>query len=118
MSTQHNLLISSGEHKLFKWLSGFPAQSLDRLKQINLSTNSSKHIILTVSYGLIDPNIRAVNKMIVNLLLLRMKFEKKGDCKRIEKVEKKMQELHVVVDELTGVTREAKNSHELCKSST
>ena len=113
---QSTLFVSPEERGLFQWLSGFPSTSLRRLKQINSSTGSSRHIILTVSYGLVDPNIRALNKMIIHLLLSRMKFEKNGDTRRIERVEKKMGELHTVVDLLTGVKRRPKNSHELCKS--
>lgn len=100
----------------YRWLCGFPVESKNRLKKINSSATSSRHIILTLSFGLIDPNIRALNRMITHFMLLRMKCEKRGDCARVQRMESKLEELHLAIDTITGVYHDKKKSGELCKS--
>lgn len=100
---------------LCRWMATFPPESRERLRRINLAATSSNHVVLAVAYGLFDPSIRAINRMITNLLLLRMRLERIGDCLRAERVERKLTELHTAIDLITGVKREAGAHHEACR---
>ena len=98
------------------WINRFPIDSLNRLKKINAAATSSGHIVLTLSFGLIDPNIRALNRIITAFMLLRLKCEREGDQLRIQRMETKLEELHSAIDTITGIFHDKKKSGELCKS--
>jgi hypothetical protein len=84
------------------WLKGFPEPSLYRLARINLAATSSAHIILTLSYGMHDRHIGALNKMIVGLLLARHKARRRNDSMAEARIESKLQDLHVAINAVTG----------------
>jgi|GEM_PF-3419112 len=84
------------------WLEGFPDSSILRLKAINTSTSSSRHIILALAYGLTDFRIAKLNGLITGLMLRRMQAERRGDSKRIERIEKVLHSLHLAIDKVTG----------------
>ncbi|MGD9682498.1 MAG: hypothetical protein AB7W16_15030 [Candidatus Obscuribacterales bacterium] len=100
---------------LCRWMAAFPPESRERLRRINLAATSSNHVVLAVTYGLFDPSIRALNRMITNLLLLRMRLERRGDRRRAERVERKLSELHTAINLITGVKREPGAHHEACR---
>ena len=109
--------LSPSAKQIHGWLSTFPTSSLERLKRVNESTSSSSHILLTMSYGLIDSNIRALNRMIIQLLLCRMRAEKSRDESRLKRLEANLEDLHTAIDHITGVDRSQskKKGGELCK---
>ncbi|MBX9951042.1 MAG: hypothetical protein K2Y39_17865 [Candidatus Obscuribacterales bacterium] len=92
----------SAEIGFTTWLSGFPASSILRLRAINTSTSSSRHIILALAYGLTDFRIAKLNGLITGLMLRRMQAERRGDARRIARIEKVLHALHVAIDEVTG----------------
>lgn len=87
---------------LERWLKERPASTIERLKKINHAANSSAHIILALSYGLADPHIRAINRMIVGLLLARHKAQRNGNKALEERIEAKLQDLHDAINLVTG----------------
>ncbi|MBS2006195.1 MAG: hypothetical protein JST01_04100 [Cyanobacteria bacterium SZAS TMP-1] len=89
---------------LHRWLCDKPAATLDRLGRINRAATSSAHIILALSYGLTDPHIRAINKMIVALLLARHKAQRRGDTRKEQMIECKLQDLHEAINSATGTS--------------
>lgn len=103
------------KNSFYTWLAGFPDLSRQRLKRINLAATSSAHIVLALSYGIFDPNIRALNRMITNFLLIRLRCERTGDTTRVTRLEVKLQELHEAIDLLTGVERAEDPEGRLCK---
>ena len=100
----------------YDWLSTFPDTSLYRLKKINLAATSARHIILTLSYSIIDPNIQSLSRVITNFLLIRMKHERAGKQLLCNRLEDKLHELHSAIDAITGVKQSAENPSEACKS--
>lgn len=88
---------------LKRWIATRPDASLERLKKINHAATSSAHIILALSYGLHDPHIRAINRMIVALLLSRHKAQKSGNSKVEARIEAKLQDIHEAINMVTGV---------------
>ncbi|MBI1270688.1 hypothetical protein GC174_09665 [bacterium] len=102
-------------NSFYSWLSGFPDLSRQRLKRINLAATSSAHIVLALSYGIFDPHIRALNRVITNFLLIRMKCERAGDNLRTARLETKLHELHEAIDFFTGVERIKDPEGRLCK---
>lgn len=92
----------SAEIGFTSWLNGFPPSSILRLRAINTSTSSSRHIILALAYGLTDFRIAKLNGLITGLMLRRLQAERHGDGKRVERIEKVLQSLHVAVDSVTG----------------
>lgn len=91
----------SAETGFTTWLNGFPPSSILRLRAINTSTSSSRHIILALAYGLTDFRIAKLNGLITGLMLRRMQAQRRGDGKRIERIEKVLQSLHVAIDRVT-----------------
>jgi len=87
---------------LTRWLNDRPPVTIERLKKINHAATSSAHIILTLSYGLTDPHIRAINKMIVALLLARHKAQKTGNETMEKRIEAKLQDVHAAINLVTG----------------
>lgn len=109
----------SAERGFTNWLEAFPPQSILRLKAINASTSSSRHIILALAYGLTDLRIAKLNGLITGLLLRRMQAQRQGDTRRVERIEKVLHALHKAIDKVTGF--EASTMHgdgQICKSRT
>jgi hypothetical protein len=48
---------AASSSQLHSWLMTLPTESLVRLRNINMSTVSSKHVILSLAYGLYDRHI-------------------------------------------------------------
>lgn len=87
---------------LTHWIGGFSAQSLERLRRINQSTSGPGHIILALTYALSDQSIRAVNRLIIGLMVARHKAVRRG-CTRTEaKIEDKLKELHQAINRIVG----------------
>jgi len=84
------------------WLEAFPEPSISRLRAINTSTSSSRHIILALAYGLTDLRIARLNGIITGLMLRRMQAERRGDSGRIERIEHVLHSLHLAIDKVTG----------------
>ncbi|MBX9686105.1 MAG: hypothetical protein K2X27_05355 [Candidatus Obscuribacterales bacterium] len=91
-----------------------PPDSLERLRVINQNTGSAKHVILTLTFGLFDPYIRRLNKMITGLLLRRLRAERAGDQEKIEKINDYMKKMHDAIDEVTGVKTAINGSRNSC----
>lgn len=107
------------ENGFTSWLAGFPKPSILRLRAINTSTSSSRHIILALAYGLTDLRIAKLNGLITGLMLRRMQAERRGDKKRIERIEKVLHSLHMAIDTVTGF--EASKIHgegQICRART
>ena len=85
-----------------RWLEGRPPATVERLKRINHAATSSAHIILALSYGLSDPHIRAINRMIVGLLLSRHQAQRSGNKLTEERIEAKLQDIHEAINFVTG----------------
>lgn len=93
-----------------RWLEARPAATIKRLKKINEAATSSAHIILALSYGLSDPHIRAINRMIVGLLLSRHKAQRSNNKLIEERIEAKLQDLHEAINLATGSTKHSQTS--------
>ncbi|MBX9722400.1 MAG: hypothetical protein K2X81_13455 [Candidatus Obscuribacterales bacterium] len=92
-----------------------PEESIKRLRAINKSTSSARHVILTLTYGLYDPNIGQLNRMIVALLLRRMKAERAGESALVARINDFMKLMHEAIDNVTNVVREHPDSSaEVC----
>lgn len=101
---------------LHSFIVNLPADSIDRLRTINTSTSSSKHIILTLAYGLYDGNIRKLNKMITGLLLSRMKAEKAGKERLVNRINNFLEIMHEAIDLATGTGHLRAKDGNACKS--
>lgn len=84
------------------WLEAFPPASKTRLRAINTSTSSSRHIILALAYGLTDFRIAKLNGLITRLMVRRMQAERRGEKLIIERIEKVLHSLHEAIDKVTG----------------
>jgi hypothetical protein len=93
-----------------RWLGSRPLATIGRLKKINQAATSSAHIILALSYGLSDSHIRAINRMIVGLLLARHKAQRSGNKLIEERTEAKLQDLHEAINLVTGSTKQSQTS--------
>lgn len=106
----------SGLSAMGRWLAGFPEQSLQRLARINHAATSSAHIILALSYGMHDRHIGALNKMIIGLLLARHKARRRGDALAEARIETKLQDLHCVINAVTGLEISNPDAGSACKA--
>ncbi|HEY9716456.1 MAG TPA: hypothetical protein V6C69_03225 [Trichormus sp.] len=86
-----------------KWLIELPEESLHRLRLINMSTRSSRHVILSLTFGIYDCHIRKVNRMITHLLIARLKAERAGRLRLVARINQFMQTVHEAIDLATGV---------------
>ncbi len=84
------------------WLVNLPQDSLERLRIINMSTGSSRHIILSLTFGIYDAHIRKLTRMITSLLLARLAAERTGKFRLVARIDSFMDELHAAVDYATG----------------
>ncbi len=99
---------------LQKWLLTLPEDSLKRLRKINSSAGSSKHVVLTIAFGLYDRHIRKLNKMITTLLLARMKAERNGNRELVARINAFMDQMHQAIDEVTGIRASQKQDGQPC----
>jgi hypothetical protein len=103
-------------NKLAVWLYTIPPASIEKLGRINGAATSSAHIILTLSYGLTDRYIGALNKMIIGLLLARHKARRQGDSSAEARFEAKLEALHEAIDLVTGVKGKKSDGGKACQS--
>lgn len=89
--------------ELEHWLKSMPSATIERLQKINEAASSSAHIILALSYGLSDPNVRRINKIIVDLMLSRHKAQRRGQKQLELRIENKLQDLHQAINFVTGM---------------
>lgn len=99
---------------LYAWLRAMPFESLHRLRVINSNTASSRHIIQALAFGLIDSNIRRLNRMITHLLLTRMRAERDGKTQTITRINELMEDMHAVIDRVTGIERAHCENKSVC----
>ncbi len=99
---------------LQSWLAAMPADSIDRLRTINLSTGSAKHVILALAFGLYDRNISRLNKMITGMLIARLRAERAGKVKLVARINEFMEEMHESIDNATGIAAGARRSGTPC----
>jgi hypothetical protein len=92
---------SSPENGITEWLAGWPPESVERLRIINRSHGSSRHILLSLGYGVYDKNIRKMNQVITGLLLARMRAHRSNQVRNIERLNALMEDIHVAVDVVT-----------------
>lgn len=98
---------NKASHAAFhQWLLGMPQESIERLRAINLSTGSSRHVILALTYGIYDVHIRKINRMITSLLIARLKAERAGKCRLIARINDFMENMHSAIDFATGTSHE------------
>ncbi|HEY9713499.1 MAG TPA: hypothetical protein V6C72_08505 [Chroococcales cyanobacterium] len=96
------------------WLQELPPQSIARLRAINLSTAGSHHVILALTYGIYDENIRTINGTITTLLLARLKAERAEKHSLVARINDFMNEMHESIDAVTGTAREASSEANAC----
>lgn len=99
------------------WLMSIPQDSLDRLRVINSSTGSSRHIILSLTFGLYDAHIRKLNRMITSLLIARLKAERAGKLRLVARINNFMEEIHTAVDQATGTSAIKRDQRAPCNRS-
>lgn len=96
------------------WLNDLPDDSIRRLRAINMSTNSSKHVILALTYGIFDLNIRRINRMITYMLVARMKAERANKTIFVQRINQFMEYMHESIDAVTGFSRADRHSSSPC----
>lgn len=84
-------------------VSRFPPASIARLRRINEASTSSRHVLLALGFGAVDPHIGKLNHVIVKLLVRRLRAERAGDHEVISRIESKLKELHGAIDAVTGI---------------
>jgi hypothetical protein len=87
------------------WLAGLPEDSISRLRLINRSTSSSHHVLLAIAFGFYDRHIFKLNRIITTMLVSRMKAEKAGKVRLVERINNFLDEIHKAVDLATNVDR-------------
>jgi hypothetical protein len=98
------------------WLFALPEDSIRRLAVVNRSTTSSHHVLLAIAYGFYDRNIFKLNRTITTMLVSRMKAQRAGKTRLVERINCFLEEIHVAVDLVTGVDRSGvKNPDEACR---
>lgn len=97
--------------RFYRWLNRFPEPSLDRLKRINNASADAGHVILSLSFSLYDCRIRAVNNLIVKLLVARMRAERSSDEVALARIQVILTALHVAIDWVTGKLDRSDFSH-------
>lgn len=85
-----------------QWLMSLPEDSQKRLRVINQNTASSKHVILSLTFGLYDGHIRKLNRMITSLLIARLKAERYGNSLLVARINNFMEDMHEAIDQATG----------------
>jgi hypothetical protein len=95
------------EQSLLRWLSAFPPDSRERLLKVNMAATTAAHVILALTYGMYDPHIRKLNQVIIKLQVGRLRAERKGNVAEYDRIQCKLEELHVAIDAVTGVQMRA-----------
>lgn len=95
-------VVDGSASQLHGWLMTLPADSLARLRTINMSTVSSKHVILSLAYGIYDRHIGKLNRIITSLLISRLKAERAGRTAVVARINDFMEEMHEAIDMATG----------------
>lgn len=102
MSNHLTPAISREAQCLQAWMLCFPTATIERLCNINSSTGSAKHVVMSLGYGIYDKNIAAINRTIVRLLLNRMRAEKNGNEIMIKRIQNILAGVHYAIDSVTG----------------
>ncbi|GEM_PF-827310 len=97
--------------RFFRWLSGFPEPSINRLRTINNASADARHVIISLGYGVYDCRIRALNNMIIKLLVARMHAERAQNERTLERIQVILTGLHVAIDWTTGRLERSDFSH-------
>lgn len=97
--------------RFYRWLSGFPEPSINRLRTINNASADARHVIISLGYGMYDCRIRALNNMIIKLLVERMKAERSNNERTLERIQAILTGLHVAIDWTTGRLERSDFSH-------
>lgn len=97
--------------RFYRWLSAFPEPSVNRLRNINNASADARHVIISLGYGVYDCRIRALNNMIIKLLVARMKAERSCNERTLERIQAILTGLHVAIDWRTGRLERSDLSH-------
>jgi len=97
--------------RFYRWLNGFPEPSLNRLKRINNASADAGHVIMSLRYSIFDCRIRAVNNLIIKLLVARLRAEKNQNVRALERIQAILTGLHVAIDWVTGKLDRSDFSH-------
>lgn len=97
--------------RFYRWLNGFPEPSLNRLKRINDSAQDARHVVLSLGFGVYDCRIRAVNNLIIKLLVARMRAERNKNDSTVARIQAILTGLHVAIDWVTGKLERNDFSH-------
>lgn len=84
------------------WFEQFPESSVKRLRHINQSATSARHVLLALAYGTVDENIAKLNRVITGLLLARLKAERTANFLVVARINTFMTLMHEEMDKLTG----------------
>lgn len=98
---------TSRQAAFYQWLLAIPQDSLARLRVINSSTSSSRHVILSLTFALYDAHIRRLNRTITALLIARLKAERTGKTRLVARINNVMNDMHAAIDEATAIDRAA-----------
>lgn len=102
------------QYRLDAWLATIPPESVSRLRAINTSTDSARHIILSLAYGLTDAHIGKLNRIITALLISRLKAERAGKEHTVARINKFMEEMHHAIDAVCGMSGKTHSNAEVC----
>ncbi len=97
--------------RFYRWLSGFPEPSINRLRTINNASADARHVIISLGFGVYDCRIRALNNMIIKLLVARMHAERDNNERVLERIQAILTGLHVAIDWVTGRLERSDFSH-------
>jgi hypothetical protein len=97
--------------RFYRWLSGFPEPSINRLRNINNASADARHVIISLGYGVYDCRIRGLNNMIIKLLVARMKAERTQNERTLARIQAILTGLHVAIDWTTGRLERSDFSH-------
>jgi hypothetical protein len=97
--------------RFYRWLNGFPEPTINRLKTINNSAQDARHVIISLGYGVYDCRIRAVNNLIIKLLVARMQAERTQNQHTVARIKAILTGLHIAIDWVTGKLERGDYSH-------
>ncbi len=101
---------------LQSFIASLPKDSIERLRHINLSTGSPRHIILTLAYGIYDRHIGRLNKMITGLLISRLKAERAGKIRLVNRINDFLENMHEAIDLVTDTGDKRSRDGFACKT--
>lgn len=97
--------------RFYRWLSGFPESSINRLRTINNASADARHVIISLGYGVYDCRIRGLNNMIIKLLVARLNAERTQNERTLARIQAILTGLHVAIDWVTGKLDRSDLSH-------